>query len=232
MFYFDPLYWVLLIPAILLSLYASLKVKTTFSKYSRVSTSSGMSGAQAARRILDMFGASEVRIEAISGRLSDNYDPRSKTLNLSEDVYGDSSLAAVGVAAHEAGHALQHAKGYAPLALRSGLVPIASIGSNLAPMLIILGFFMRGLGGLSSLMIQAGIVLFSAAVAFTLITLPVEFNASNRAMSLLTTSGVITSEEYKPVRKVLNAAAMTYVAAALAAIMQLIYYIMLSDRRR
>lgn len=228
MFFLSPLYLVLVGPAILLSIYASIKVKTTFSKYARVGVSSGMTGAQAARRILDTFGASEVQIESVGGNLSDHYDPRTKVLRLSEGVYSDASLSAVGVAAHEAGHALQHAQGYTPLALRSSLVPVASIGSNIAPFLIILGIILGAAGGI---FIKLGIVLFAAAVAFTIITLPVEFNASSRAMQLLTTSGVITQTEYGPVRKVLNAAAMTYVAAAVAAVMQLIYWVMLSDRR-
>lgn len=232
MFWFDPSWWIFIGPAMLLSIYASIKVRTAYSRYSRVRASSGMSGAQAARRILDMFGASDVRIEPVGGNLTDHYDPRSKTLRLSGGVYSDDSLAAVGVAAHEAGHALQHAQGYAPLALRSALVPAASLGSNLGIYLVIFGLILRGLGGLSVLMMQVGIVLFAAAVAFTLITLPVELNASKRAMQLLTTSGVITSAEYQPVRKVLNAAALTYVAAAITAVMQLIYLISLSERRR
>lgn len=232
MFWFDPSWWIFIGPAMLLSIYASIKVHSTYSKYARVPASSGMSGAQAARRILDMFGASDVRIEPVGGNLTDHYDPRSKTLRLSEGVYSDDSLAAVGVAAHEAGHALQHAQGYAPLALRSALVPAASIGSNLGIYLVIFGLILRGLGSLSVLMMQAGIVLFAAAVAFTLVTLPVELNASKRAMQLLTTSGVITGAEYQPVRKVLNAAALTYVAAAITAVMQLIYLISLSERRR
>ncbi|MHB0975651.1 MAG: zinc metallopeptidase [Candidatus Aquicultorales bacterium] len=230
--FFDPLYLLLMAPAFAVSIYASIKVKTTFSKFSKYGVSSGMTGAQAARRILDMFGASEVKVEAVSGNLSDHYDPRGRVLRLSEGVHDSNTLAAVGVAAHEAGHALQHAKGYAPLAMRSALVPVASFGSNLGPMLVIFGFILGGLGSFSYLMIQAGILLFTAAVVFTLITLPVEFNASKRAMGLLTTSGIITNQEYPAVRKVLNAAAMTYVAAALAAILQLVYYLMLADRRR
>src|SRR5660397_180481 len=201
---------ILLVPAIVLSLYAQYKVKTTFNKYSKVPSAQGLTGAQAARRLLDSAGLQDVQIEAASGRLSDHYDPRSRVLRLSKDVGGKNSLASLGVAAHEAGHALQHAQGYGPMRLRSALVPAASLGSNLGMIL--------------------GIVLFSAAVFFTVVTLPVEINASQRAMKQLTSHGILVSQEAAGAQKVLNAAALTYVAAALMAILNLVRLILISRR--
>jgi Zn-dependent membrane protease YugP len=218
---------ILLVPALVLSIYAQYKVSSTFNKYSKVASGRGLTGAQAARRLLDSAGLRHVDIEMVGGRLSDHYDPRSKVLRLSQDVGGSSSLAALGVAAHEAGHAMQDASGYAPMRVRAGLVPVANIGSTLGIVLFMVGLFMGG----SDLLINLGIVLFSAAVLFTLVTLPVEFNASNRAMGLLTNQGVLVSTEIDGARKVLNAAALTYVAAALMAILQLVRLVLISRDR-
>ncbi len=225
---FDPLYWLLLGPAMLLALYAQIKVKTTFSRFGRVATRRGLTGAQAAERILSNAGIHDVKVEEVDGWLSDHYDPRSKTLRLSPPVYRSNSISAVGVAAHEAGHAMQHAERYVALTARSFLVPTASIGSWLAPLLILAGFLFNALG-----LIEVGIVVFAGVVLFQMVTLPVEFNASTRAKLALTTSGVVSSQDEEAgVRKVLSAAAMTYVAATLVAVMQLLYYVMLANRRR
>jgi len=217
---------ILLVPAIVLSLYAQYKVKTTFNKYSKVPSAQGLTGAQAARRLLDSAGLQDVQIEAASGRLSDHYDPRSRVLRLSKDVGGKNSLASLGVAAHEAGHALQHAQGYGPMRLRSALVPAASLGSNLGMILFIVGLFF----GRNPSLMNLGIVLFSAAVFFTVVTLPVEINASQRAMKQLTSHGILVSQEAAGAQKVLNAAALTYVAAALMAILNLVRLILISRR--
>lgn len=217
---------ILLAPAIILSIYAQYKVKTTFNKYSDVPSAQGLTGADAARRLLDSAGLHDVNIESASGRLSDHYDPRSRVLRLSADVGGRSSLASLGVAAHEAGHALQHAQGYAPMRLRSTLVPAASVGSNLGVILFIVGLFM----GRNPALMNLGIVLFSAAVFFTVVTLPVEINASRRAMTQLTSHGILVTQEAEGARKVLNAAALTYVAAALMAILTLLRFILISRR--
>jgi Zn-dependent membrane protease YugP len=225
-FIFDPTY-LLLIPAILLSLYAQTKVQSTFNKYMRVPARSGITGAQAARELLRQNQVYDVKVEQVSGRLSDHYDPRSKTLRLSPEVYGNHSLASLGVAAHEVGHAFQHASEYAPLKLRSAIVPVANIGSSLAMPLLILGLILS----IPSL-VQIGIIAFSAAVLFQLITLPVEFNASNRAIAALESGGMIQRDEAGPTRKVLNAAALTYVAATLMSVLQLLRLILISGGRR
>jgi Zn-dependent membrane protease YugP len=218
---------ILLVPALLLSLYAQFKVSSTFNRYSRVASGRGLTGAQAARRLLDSAGLSHVGIEVVGGRLSDHYDPRTKVLRLSPDVGGSNSLAALGVAAHEAGHAVQDATGYAPMKVRSSLVPTANLGSSLGMILFFVGLVMGG----SDLLMNLGILLFSAAVLFTLVTLPVEFNASSRALSLLSSQGVLVSTEMEGARKVLSAAALTYVAAALMAVLQLVRLVMLSRDR-
>jgi Zn-dependent membrane protease YugP len=225
-FFFD---WtmILLVPALILSIYAQYKVSSTFNRYSKVASGRGLTGAQAARRLLDSAGLRHVEIEMVGGRLSDHYDPRTKVLRLSQDVGGSASLAALGVAAHETGHAMQDATGYAPMRVRSGLVPVANLGSSLGIILFMIGLFMGG----SSLLINLGIVLFSAAVLFTLVTLPVEFNASSRALGLLTNQGVLVSSEIDGAKKVLNAAALTYVAAALMAILQLVRLVLISRDR-
>ena len=221
--------YILLIIGMLLSLAASAKLKSTFSYYRRIRSASGLTGAETAKRILQAAGITDVHVRAISGSLTDHYDPRTKTVSLSEDIYGQTSLAAVGVAAHECGHAIQHAKGYVPLRVRGAFVPIANIGSNLAWPLIIIGLIFRG--SMSSVLIQAGIIMFSLAVLFQLITLPVEFNASHRAMQELEHTGILGSAELKDTRKVLTAAAMTYVASAASMILQLLRLIILFGGR-
>lgn len=216
-YYYDPTYMLIVISA-LISLFAQFLVNSRFSKYSRVRSRSGMTGAQAAERILQSQGIYDVAIQRVSGKLTDHYDPRNKTLNLSDAVYASTSVAAVGVAAHECGHAIQHARGYAPLSFRSALVPVANIGSQLSWLFIILGIFFGG----SHTLIMIGILIFSAAVLFQLVTLPVEFNASGRALKLLSETGILQKDEVSDTRKVLSAAALTYVAAATTAVLQLL----------
>jgi len=223
----DSLYIILVVPTIILSLWAQFKVKSTFAKYSQIRCSKGISGAQAAELLLRANSISDVSIESVAGSLTDHYDPRSHVLRLSQPVYGESSLAAVGVAAHETGHAIQHARGYGPLGLRSTLVPVANIGSSIGPWIAMAGLLLS-IGPL----INIGIILFGGAVAFYLITLPVEFNASSRALAILSQNNVLSPEELRGARKVLSAAAMTYVASALTALMSLVRLILLSQRRR
>ena len=224
-FYFDRTY-ILLIIGMLLSLAASAKLKSTFAHYSRVRSVSGLTGAETAARILRMAGITDVRIEPVSGSLTDHYDPRTKTVRLSEDIYGRTSLAAVGVAAHECGHAIQHARNYAPLEMRSAIVPAANLGSTLSWPLFLIGLF----AGIRPLL-TAGIVLFSLAVLFQLVTLPVEINASSRALKMLETTGILGSDENRGARKVLTAAALTYVAALAASILQLLRLLILAGGR-
>lgn len=226
-FFYDPTYFLVLI-GIVLSLLASAKVKSTFAKYSRVRSMSGYTGAQAAERILRSSGINDVRIEHINGDLTDHYDPRTKVLRLSDSVYGQTSVAAIGVAAHECGHAIQHAKGYAPLQIRSAIVPVANIGANISWPMIILGIFLGSAGGV---FIQIGIILFSASVLFQLVTLPVEFNASSRAVNILGESGILYETEVSQTKKVLGAAALTYVAAAAGSILQLLRLLLLFGGR-
>ena len=227
--YYDSTYLLVLI-GVVLSLAASGLVNSTFSKYAKVRNMYGMTGAQAAERVLHSAGIYDVRIERVSGNLTDHYDPRTKVLRLSDSVYGQSTVAAVGVAAHECGHAIQHAKGYGPLALRSTLVPIANFGSKIAWPLILIGLLFSS--NSSYFFIQLGIIAFSAAVLFQLITLPVEFNASNRAIRMIADTGIMQGEEVRGARKVLNAAALTYVASAASAILQLLRIILLTGGRR
>lgn len=227
--YLDPLYFVFALPPMLLGLWAQFKVKSAFKKYSRVPTRSGVSGSQAARRILERGGVGNVTVEATHGMLSDHYDPRHKALRLSEEVFSLASIASVGVAAHEAGHALQDKTGYMPLQLRSIMVPAVSIGSNLGPILFMAGMFLAGT--LGTTLAWAGIALFGATALFALVTLPVEFDASRRAKELLVSQGIVSSAEMKGINAVLNAAALTYVAAAAQAIMQLVYFISIMNRR-
>lgn len=226
--YWDNTYILVIIGAIICSL-ASAKVKTTFNKYSRYRSMSGMTGAMAAERILRSAGITDVTIRQVSGNLSDNYNPASKTLNLSETVYGSNSVAAVGVAAHECGHAIQHARGYLPLSLRTAFVPVANIGSMLAWPIIIFGALFNNRSSMT--FINLGIMLFSCVVIFQLITLPVEFNASRRALVQLKTQGILGDEEIKYTRQVLGAAALTYVASAAAGILQLLRIILLFGGR-
>lgn len=216
------LYLLFSLPALILGLWAQAKVQGAFRKYSQIRSYAGLTGAQVARRMLDANGLNNVEIRQTRGILSDNYDPRSKTLNLSPDVYQSNSLASAGVAAHEAGHAVQDAQGYAALKFRSAMVPSVQIGSWLGPIIFILGLFIQSSIGTS--LAWVGIGLFSLSALFALVTLPVEFNASNRAKAWLSTSGVIYNEEIKGVNGVLDAAALTYVAAAVQALSTLMYY--------
>lgn len=227
-FYFDPTYILVIIGAVI-CLLASARVKTTFNKYNRVRSMSGMTGAQAAEKILHAAGIYDVTVQHISGDLTDHYDPRNKVLSLSDSTYGSSSVAAVGVAAHECGHAIQHQKSYAPLNIRSAIVPVANFGSAAAWPLIIAGLFFTSSTG--SFLINLGILCFSFAVLFQLVTLPVEFNASNRAIRILGETGILGQEELRGTRKVLGAAALTYVAGAASAILQLLRLIILFGGR-
>ncbi|MEI8102612.1 MAG: zinc metallopeptidase [Chlorobium sp.] len=227
--YFDPLYFVFAMPPMLLGLWAQFKVKSAFNKYSQVRTQSGMNGAEAARRILQRGGLGNVTVESADGMLSDHYDPAQKALRLSDDVYNLPSIASVGVAAHEAGHALQDKTGYAPLQLRSIMVPAVSIGSNLGPIIFMAGMFLAGT--LGATLAWVGIILFGGTALFALVTLPVEFDASRRAKELLVSQGIVSSAEMQGVNAVLNAAALTYVAAAAQAIMQLVYFLSIMNRR-
>jgi len=225
-YYFDPTY-ILIIIATIISLIAQWRVNSAFSKYSRVASMSGMTGAQAARMILQSNGINDVSVQRISGKLTDHYNPSTKVLNLSESVYGSTSVAAIGVAAHECGHAIQHARGYFPLSLRTALVPVANIGSQLSWVFIIVGAILS----FNQTLITIGIIMFSAAVLFQLVTLPVEFNASARALEQLESNGILYRDEVSQTRKVLSAAALTYVAAAATAILQLLRLIILFGGR-
>ncbi len=224
MFFFHPSI-LILIPAILLSIWAQMKVKNTFDKYSRVKSSLNEKGHGFARRLLDSLGLFDVKVEQVSGHLSDHYDPTNKVLRLSNSTYNSQSVAALGIVAHEVGHAIQHQKSYKPLVLRNMSVPFASFGSNLSWIILIVGFLFS-----IPQLLWGGIILFSFVVAFTLITLPVEFNASSRALKTLPLVGM-PSGEVETVKKVLNAAAMTYVASALMAVSQLIRMVLLAQSR-
>jgi len=233
MFYFDPLYIIISLPALLLGLWAQLKVKSAFSKYSKVRSWSGMSGAEVARRILDSSGLYNVEVQPVSGFLSDYYDPGKKVLRLDSETYRSPSIAAAGIAAHEAGHALQDQQGYLALQVRSAMVPTVQFGSWLGPIIFLVGFFMRGTVGTS--IAWLGVGLFAATALFAIVTLPVEMNASHRAKELLVNKGIISYQDKQGVDTVLDAAALTYVAAAIQAISTLLYYVLLltgSSRRR
>ena len=218
---FDPVYFLFLAPALLLSFWASMKVKSNFKKFSRVGTARGLTGAEAAAEILRREGISDVKIVSTRGMLSDHYNPITKTLALSEEVYGSRSISAVGVAAHEVGHAIQHSRGYAPLWVRSFLVPTANIGSSVGYIMMFLGLIISSQG-----LVLLGAALFSMVFLFQVVTLPVEFNASSRAKAILVNQGIINQNEKKGVDKVLNAAAMTYVAAAVSTLMTLLYFLL------
>jgi Zn-dependent membrane protease YugP len=219
--FIDPMYFVILAPALLLSMWASWKTQSSFKRYSRVPAASGLTGAQAAQRILDGAGIRNVTIKQSAGMLSDHYNPVSRTLALSEGVYGQRSVAAIGVAAHEAGHAIQHATNYAPLWLRSALVPTAKIGSNVGYLVMFGGLLLS-----STNLVLVGAVLFSAVLAFQLVTLPVEFNATARAKQLVVEQGIVSTHERRGMDSVLNAAAMTYVAAVVSSLMTLLYFLL------
>jgi len=224
-YYYDPTY-LLLIPGLLLALYAQFKVNSTFNHYKQVSSRIHMTGAEIARAILDSNNCRDVRIERVSGSLTDHYDPENNVLRLSSEVYGSTSIAALGVAAHEAGHAIQDAQDYAPLRIRANLVPVANIGSGMAIPLFMMGLLMSW-----EPLTKLGIFAFAFSVLFYVVTLPVEFNASRRAVTVLA-SGYLPQDEVKGVKAVLSAAALTYVAAALQAVLQLLRLVLLANRRR
>ena len=228
-YYWDPTYILVVIGAVICMI-ASARVKGTFNKYSQLRSMSGMNGAQVAQRVLQAAGIYDVQVRHVSGSLTDHYDPRTKTVNLSDPVYNATSVAALGVAAHECGHAIQHAKSYAPLSIRSALVPIANFGSMLAWPVILIGLLFNTRS--SGLIIDIGILLFSAAVLFQLVTLPVEFDASRRALVMLRTQGILADDELKYTRRALKSAALTYVASAAAAILQLLRIILITNGRR
>lgn len=228
-YYWDPTYILVVIGAVICMI-ASARVKGTFNKYSQLRSMSGMNGAQVAQRVLQAAGIYDVQVRHVSGSLTDHYDPRTKTVNLSDPVYNATSVAALGVAAHECGHAIQHAKSYAPLSIRSALVPIANFGSMLAWPVILIGLLFNTRS--SGLIIDIGILLFSAAVLFQLVTLPVEFDASRRALVMLRTRGILADDELRYTRRVLKSAALTYVASAAAAILQLLRIILITNGRR
>ncbi|HEX6987867.1 MAG TPA: zinc metallopeptidase [Bacillota bacterium] len=225
MLLFDPLYLLYVGPALLLALWAQSRVQGAYARWSRVLSSGGLTGAELARQLLSRAGVDQVRVEAVGGQLTDHYDPRAKVVRLSGPVYNGRSLAALGIAAHEVGHVLQDAEDYTWLGVRNAIIPVTRFGSQLAIPLFILGLFLQ-LASLQSL----GILLFLFAVIFQVVTLPVEFNASNRAVALLEGEGYVTRQEVGPVRQVLNAAALTYVAALVMAVMQLLYLLSLRQR--
>lgn len=223
-FYFDRTMLILL-PALLISFWAQSKINSTYNKYRNVRTLNGYTGEQIARMMLNEAGLSFVNIEMVNTRLGDHYDPTSKVLRLSPEVYGGTSIAAAGIAAHEVGHAIQHKESYKPLILRNSIVPVVNFGSNISWVLFVIGLFMG-----NSLLVNLGIILFSGVVVFQLVTLPVEFNASSRAINILDKRGILYANEVSSAKKVLGAAAMTYVASALMAISQLLRLIAISKR--
>ena len=226
-FPFDPLYLYLVLPAMVFAMVAQFMVSSRFKKYSKLRTMRGVTGAAAAQMVLRNAGVTGVRIERVSGKLSDHFDPRKNVIRLSDSVHDMASVAAVGVAAHEAGHAIQYARSYAPMKIRAAIIPITNIGSMLAIPLVMAGFIFEMMG-----LVNIGIILFGAVVVFQLITLPVEFNASRRAMNTLRGTGILSSEEAPAARKVLTAAAMTYVGALAVSLAQLIRLMAMANRRR
>ncbi len=229
--FFDPLYLIMLVPAMILAGWAQWKVKSAYAEAQRHRSASGLSGAEAARRLLDAHGLARVAIERARGFLGDHYDPRQQVLRLSPDVYEGRNLAAVGIAAHETGHAIQHAQGYAPLSLRNAIVPLAATGSNFSMIMFIVGMMLAWwmhMFAIGKALMLVAIVLFALVVVFQLVNLPVEFDASRRARQVLVSNGIIAAAEDKEVGKVLNAAAMTYVAATITAILTLLYLIVRS----
>lgn len=232
MFYFDPSYFIMVMPAVLFAMWASSRVNSTFAKYSKVRSSRGITGHDAARRVLDSSGLYNVRIERVSGKLTDHYDPRDQVIRLSESVYGNNSCAAIGVAAHEAGHAIQHANGYAPLKIRNAIIPITQFGSRLAMPLVIIGILMSSISPNYVTIAYVGLIGFAATVVFQIVTLPTEFNASSRALKAIESSFMLEGEELKGAKKVLSAAALTYVAALAVAISQMLYLLMRVNNSR
>lgn len=229
LFYYDWTYLIFMLPCLILSLICNASVKSNFSKYSQIQNSRRMTGAQAAQQVLSAHGVTGVRIEPVSGNLTDHFDPRTNVIRLSESVYNAATVAAVGVACHEAGHAVQHAEGYVPNKIRSAIVPVANIGSKLSWIVLIIGML---LPVQFNFVITIGIVLFSASVLFTLVTLPVEFNASSRALKTIQSTNMLNESEYAGAKKVLSAAAMTYVAAAATSIAQLLRLLLIFGNRR
>lgn len=230
--YFDWTYVVLVLPCVLLSLWASSSVNSTFKRYSSQMSSRGITGAEAAQRVLSANGVRDVRIERISGNLTDHFDPTTNVIRLSDSVYNSTSTAAIGVACHEAGHAVQYAVNYAPIKLRSAIIPITNIGSKLAMPLILLGLLLNFLGEFSYTFVYLGIACFGLSLVFQLVTLPVEFNASRRALNAIDESGLLTDEEQIGAKKTLSAAAMTYVAATAVSLAQLLRLLLLFSGRR
>ena len=228
-YYFDPTYFLVIIGVIICAL-ASAKVNSTYARYDQVRNHAGITGAMAAEQILRMEGIYDVQVMRVSGKLTDHYDPANHVLLLSDSTYGSISVAALGVAAHECGHAIQHARHYVPLTIRGALVPVANFGSGISWPLIIMGLFIRG--EMSTLFINLGILMFSLAVLFQIITLPVEFNASGRALKILKNSGMLYESEVREARSVLTAAALTYVASAASALLQLLRILILTGGRR
>ena len=229
---FDMTYILLVLPCILLSLWASANVKSTFSKYSKQYSQRRLTGAEAAQRVLHAHGVRNVRIERISGSLTDHYDPKTNVIRLSDDVYANTSTAAIGVACHEAGHAVQYAESYAPIKLRAAVIPLTNFGSRIAMPLILAGILFSAFGGFSDTLVYLGIACFGFSLVFQLITLPVEFNASRRAMQTIESAGLLTEEEQRGAKKTLTAAAMTYVAATAVALAQLLRLIAIFGGRR
>ena len=224
---YDPYYWMILVPAMLIALFAQLKVSSTFNRYDRVRSARGCTGAQAAEAVLRQHGVTDVRIERVGGRLTDHYDPRSNVIRLSDAVYASNSVAAMGVAAHEAGHAVQYAVGYGPIRLRNAIIPVCNFGSQLSISLIVIGLFLY-----SQPLFGLGVILFGVAVVGQVVTLPVEFNASRRALESLEGGYLLDDEELRGARKVLSAAAMTYVAALLVSLAQLLRFVLAFNGRR
>lgn len=227
MFWYDYYYIVLVLPAVILSLFAQAKVKSTYGKYARISNFRRITGAQAAANVLNHYGITNVRIEQCSGKLSDHYDPRANVIRLSPEVFSGASIASIGIACHEAGHAAQHAQNYMPIKIRNAVLPVANIGSSAGVLLAVMGFFL-GFG----LLTDIGIILFASVVVFQLVTLPIEFNASSRALKVIDETGMLQGDEQTGAKKVLSAAAMTYVASLLVSLMSLIRLILRTNRRR
>lgn len=229
---FDITYLILVVPCILLSMWASANVNSTFKKYSTQYSMRRITGAQAAQRVLSSNGVSGVRIERVSGNLTDHFDPTTNVIRLSDSVYDATSTAAIGVACHEAGHAVQYAQNYGPIRLRAAIIPVTNLGSKLAMPLILIGLLLNAFGNLSYTLVYVGIACFSLSLVFQLVTLPVEFNASNRAMRSIETAGILTDEEQQGAKKTLRAAAMTYVAATAVALAQVVRLLVLFGGRR
>ena len=230
--YFDWTYVILVLPAVIFSLIASARVKSAYNKYSSVRTHSGITGAQAAQRILAANGIGNVRIEHVSGSLTDHYDPKENVIRLSDTVYDSPSTAAVGIACHEVGHALQYATGYQPIKLRTAIIPVTQIGSKLAMPLVLIGLFLEYFSGMFLSVAYAGIILFGVCTLFQLVTLPIEYNASNRAKEQIQSQGLLMPDEMEGVKAVLSAAALTYVASLAVSLMQLLRLLSLVGGRR